>query len=152
MPVYYLDSSAVVKRYVSETGSVWVRELCLDPDNALFISELALVEVGSAFARRCHRGEITDEDRRNYLDVFIYDCAESYHLIPTERPTVERGLDLTQRHFLRGYDALQLACARAACDVLSIVGLPALIFVSADEGLLAAAVAEGLKVENPSRH
>ena len=27
-----------------------------------------------------------------------------------------------------------------------------LIFVSADEGLLAAAVAEGLKVENPNRH
>ena len=29
---------------------------------------------------------------------------------------------------------------------------PSLIFVSADEGLLAAAVAEGLKVENPNRH
>jgi len=150
MPVYYLDSSALVKRYVSETGSVWVRELCLDPDNALFISELALVEVGSAFARRCHRGEITDADRRNYLDVFIYDCAESYHLIPAERPTVERGLDLTQRHFLRGYDAVQLASALTAGAVLAVTDL-ALIFVSADEGLLAAAIAEGLKVENPNR-
>jgi hypothetical protein len=33
-----------------------------------------------------------------------------------------------------------------------VADLPALIFVSADQGLLAAAVAEGLKVENPNRH
>ena len=152
MPAYYLDSSALVKHYVSETGSAWVRELCHDPISAVFISELALVEVGSAFARRCRRGEITDEDRRNYLDVFVYDCAENYHLIPAERATVERGLDLTQRHFFRGYDALQLACALAASDVLSVADLPALIFVSADEDLLAAAAAEGMMVENPNRH
>ena len=36
--------------------------------------------------------------------------------------------------------------------VLAVADLLALMFVSADEGLLAAAVAEGLQVENPSRH
>lgn len=141
MPTYYLDSSALVKRYVTEIGSAWIRQLCEEATNAIFISELALVEVGSAFARRCHRGEITDEERRNYLAVFIHDCAEHYHLIPAERPTVERGLDLTQKHFLRGYDALQLAAR-----------LPALTFLSADDGLLGAAVAERLKTENPNLH
>lgn len=152
MPAYYLDSSALVKRYVTETGSAWVRELCQDAANAIFISELALVEVGSAFARRYHRGEITDEQRRHYLGVFVYDCAESYHLIPAERPTIERGLDLTQQHFLRGYDALQLACALAANDVLAVVALPALTFVSADDGLVGAAIIERLNTENPNRH
>lgn len=66
MPVYFLDSSALVKRYAAEAGSAWVRGLCEDTTCAIFISELALVEVGSAFARRYHRGEITDEDRQNY--------------------------------------------------------------------------------------
>ena len=152
MSSYYLDSSALVKRYVTEPGSPWVRELCQDTINAIFVSELALVEVGSAFARRCHRGEITDEERSNYLAVFIHDCAESYHLIPAERPTIERGLDLTQQHFLRGYDALQLACALAANDVLAVAALPALTFVSADDGLLGAAIKERLNTENPNRH
>jgi predicted nucleic acid-binding protein len=152
MAAYYLDSSALVKRYVTETGSAWVRDLCQEAAHAIFVSELALVEVGSAFARRCHRGEIADEQRRNYLAVFIHDCAGSYHLIPTERPTIERGLDLTQRRHLRGYDALQLASALAANDVLAVAGLPALTFVSADEGLLAAAVTEELPVENPNHH
>lgn len=150
MPAYYLDSSALVKRYVTETGSAWVHALCADAANALFISELALMEVGSAYARRCHRGEITDEQRRNYLDVFIYDCTETYHLIAAGRSLIERGLDLTQRRYLRAYDAMQLASALAANAALTLAGLPALIFVSADDGLLHAANAEGLQTENPN--
>ncbi len=150
MPAYYLDSSALVKRYVTETGSAWVQTLCGDAANALFISELALVEVGSAYARRCHRGEITDEQRRNYLDVFIYDCTETYHLIPAARSLIERGLDLTQRRHLRAYDAMQLASALAAHAVLTLAGLPGLTFVSADDGLLHAASVEGLTTENPN--
>jgi hypothetical protein len=40
----------------------------------------------------------------------------------------------------------------AANDALAVAGLPALTFVSADEGLLAAAVTEELPVENPNHH
>jgi len=150
MSAYYLDSSALVKRYVPEAGCEWVRELCQDAANAIFISELALVEVGSALARRCRRGEITDEQRGNYLDVFIHDYAEGYQLIPAERPIIERGLELTQHYFLRGFDALQLACAMAANDVLAVSGIPALTFVSADGDLCSAAGAAGLNTENPN--
>jgi len=34
MPSYFLDASAIVKRYIREPGSVWVRELgdARDPD------------------------------------------------------------------------------------------------------------------------
>lgn len=67
-----------------------------------------------------------------YLDLFVHDCAESYHLIPTEHLTVERGLDLTQQHFLRGYDALQLAYGLATNEVLTVARLPALTFVSCE--------------------
>ena len=28
MGIYSLDTSAVVKRYVSETGSIWINALC----------------------------------------------------------------------------------------------------------------------------
>lgn len=152
MTTYYLDSSAVVKRYVAETGSDWVRALCQDAHNALFLAELTLAEVSSAFARRGRRGEITAEDRRTYLDLFIYDCAYRYHLIPVERSTIERAVDLAQQHYLRGYDAVQLACALAANDHLLAAGLPALTFVSADDELVAAATAQRLLAENPNRY
>lgn len=149
---FYLDSSALVKRYVTETGSVWVQGLCRNAENAVFISELALVEVGSALARRKQRQEISDEQRQEYLEVFVHDCAESYHLIPAGLPIIERGLTLTQQHFLRGYDAVQLACALTANDVLTAAELPPLTFVSADDDLLDAAAAAGLRTDNPNRY
>ena len=52
MPIYYLDSSAVVKRYIDEPGSVWIRQLCdaRDTDtgeklNLMTIGDIAAVEV-----------------------------------------------------------------------------------------------------------
>jgi predicted nucleic acid-binding protein len=152
MPTYYLDSGALVKRYVTETGSDWVRAICGDATNALFASELALVEVSSAFARRYRGREISDADRQEYLDLFIGDCAGSYHLIPAERPAIDRAVDLSQKHPLRGYDAMQLSCALAANGLLTAAGLPPLIFVSADENLVTAAGAERLHTENPNLH
>lgn len=53
MPAYYFDSSALVKRYVAETGTAWVTGL-MDPaaGNLLYVARLTGVEVVSAFARR----------------------------------------------------------------------------------------------------
>lgn len=53
MTAYFFDSSAIVKRYVPEVGSDWIRAIA-DPaaDNLLIISRLTWVEVLSALARR----------------------------------------------------------------------------------------------------
>jgi uncharacterized protein len=53
--IFYVDSSAVVKRYVDEIGSAWIRRLCeaRDPktnraSNATLIAEITRVEVAAA--------------------------------------------------------------------------------------------------------
>jgi len=53
---------------------------------------------------------------------------------------------------LGGYDAVQLATALTANAVLTAANLPPLVFVAADDDLLAAARAEGLSVENPNHY
>jgi hypothetical protein len=146
MTIYYLDSSAVVKRYVAEAGSEAMRAICTNAQNALFLSELTLVEVSSAFARRARGGGISDDDRQSYLDLFIGDCARDYALIPADRRAIDRAVGLTQAHALREYDALQLACALVASDLLRVAGVDAVQFVSADDELSAAAAEEGLAV------
>ena len=57
---YYLDASALVKRYVDEAGSDWLRWL-VDPvrDSTVFISQMTIIEVISAFARRIRDGSLT---------------------------------------------------------------------------------------------
>lgn len=148
MATYYLDSSAVVKRYVDEAGSAWVRSLCEQPEHMIFLSELALVEVSSAFARRQRSGELSAADQRLYLDLFIGDCVQSYQLIPVERVVIDRAVALVQPHGFRAYDAVQLASALVAGDLLRAARLPALTFVAADAALLDAARTAGLAVEN----
>ena len=57
MSAYYLDASALVKRYVNEPGSVWLRSLFISPQtDLLFTSRMTVVEVISAFARRLREG------------------------------------------------------------------------------------------------
>ncbi len=61
-------------------------------------------------------------------------------------------MELTQRHRLRGYDAVQLATGLAVNEVLVAAGLPGLTFVAADADLVAAARVEGLLADDPNFH
>ncbi len=154
MSTFFLDSSALVKRYLTETGSGWVLRLT-DPTvgHAVSIAELTEVEVAAALAAR-HRapGGITRAERDAAIGLLARHCAGEYTLIPASRAILDRAVDLTQRHRLRGYDAVQLATALAANDSLLRTALPSLTFVAADADLVAAARAEGLGADDPNLH
>ena len=47
MPVYYLEPSALVKYYVTEPGSTWVRQVVDAEANVLVSAEITIAEVGS---------------------------------------------------------------------------------------------------------
>lgn len=59
---------------------------------------------------------------------------------------------MLQRHLLRADDALHLACTLAVREAIERQQLSVLVFVAADNALLAAAVAEGFPVDNPLQH
>lgn len=60
MGAYYVDSSALVKRYADETGSLWVRSLT-DPEagHNIFTAHITGIEVVAAMARKTRMGELT---------------------------------------------------------------------------------------------
>ncbi len=154
MSTYYIDSSALVKRYVTEAGTYWVQALA-DPvaGNALVSAAITRIEVAAALASR-HRapGGLSRAERDGAVALLEQHCAAEYILISVDTPVLDRALALTQRHRLRAYDAVQLATALLANDSYLTAGLPALVFVSADHDLLSAAQAEGLATENPHTH
>ena len=154
MSHFYLDASAIVKRYSPETGSAWIRSL-VDPQSkhTLALSEITLAEVGAALAVK-HRvpGGITLQERDSALSLFLSHCQSEYELISVSRLTVDLAVRLTQAHKLRGYDAVQLSSALIANQTLTAAGLSPLTFVAADRDLLAAAQAEGLGVDDPNLH
>lgn len=57
---YFLDTSALVKRYVPETGSNWIQSITDGAANYdLTISEITWVELHSALSRRQREGSMS---------------------------------------------------------------------------------------------
>ena len=148
MADYSLDTSAVVKRYVQETGTAWIRTLVAPATgHFLYLARISEVEVTSALARRRGQPGLSVAQAREALGLFRQDFAQDYRIAEITVPLLQRAALLADTHALRGYDAVQLAA------VLEVqLQVPALILVSGDGDLNAAATAEGLPVEDPNTH
>jgi predicted nucleic acid-binding protein len=155
MASYYLDTSALVKRYAREHGTAWVRAL-VNPDarHALYTIRLTGPELVAALARKARMGEMTDANALDAIRAFRADWdglgRTRYRVLAAGAIATQRAMGLVERHGLRGYDATHLAAALVVADVRRRHRLPALTFVSADNGQRQAAAAEGLHVDDPN--
>ena len=153
MTTYYLDTSALSKRYVQETGTAWVRALT-DPvaGHALLTARITMVEIYSALARRRYEGSVPAADCLVASQAFTAHSATEYEFVELDLNIVIVARDLLERHALRAYDAVQLASALVANRILGDAHLSPLVFVSSDDRLNAIAAGEGLTIDNPNLH
>ncbi len=150
--VFYLETSALVKRYAVETGTTWVRALCDQPDHVIAVALFGLAEVAAAVNGKRRGGAIDQAARDAILDDLKADAASQYTLLDVDQFVVDEAMELTGRHRLRGYDAIHLACALRLNRALIGLDVAPLTLVSADDDLPEAARGEGLPVENPNLH
>ena len=152
MSHFFLDASALAKRYLTEIGSRWLNSL-LNPttNHVITIAEITQVEVAAALAAR-HRAPtgISRQTRDSAVNLLAKHCQQEYQLMALTPLILDRAVYLTQNHRLRGYDAVQLATAMAANQTFLGAGLVPVTFVAADSDLLTAAQAEGLSTDNPN--
>lgn len=149
----YFDTSALVKRYVTEVGSEWINALLASADAPrVLTSHLTLVEATCAFARRARGGTLLPQALEDVLRLFEYDATYRYHVLDVIPATVDTARQLALAQPLRAYDAIQLATAQLANQELTRVGKPPLTFLSADDRLVDIAQATGLVTDNPNNH
>lgn len=153
MAAYYLDSSALVKRYVSEIGSAWVLSL-FDPrlKNDVLIAAITSVEIVAAITRRSRGGSIITTDAIAVCNQFKSDLRSEYQVVEITESIINSAMVLAEAYGLRGYDAVQLGSGRAVNALCIANSLPLVTFVSADSELNVAAASEGLIVENPNNY
>lgn len=153
MTIYFMDTSAIIKRYIVERGQEWILSIC-DPAQShnLYISQAALVEVVATICRRAREQSISIAERDRLITVFRHDSRSSYNIWPVTTDLYEAAGNLCRLHRLRAYDAVQLACLLALRQYTSVNQAPAPIFVCADFRLLDIAGAEGLQIENPTNY
>ena len=136
--IYFLDASALVKRYVEEPGSEKVRQL-LRRRVEIAVARITQAEAFAAIARATRKNEITSEDRDRAFESLERDMGNA-RIIEIRRTIVQAVRDLVIRWPLRGYDAVQLACALR----LRFEGAAIDVWCS-DEELANAARGEGMR-------
>jgi predicted nucleic acid-binding protein len=120
---YYLDTSALVKGYVQETGSIWVRSL-INPaaGHELYIVRLAGPEAIAAVFRKVRTGEISLAEGTTAASDFRVNWQAQYRIVECDAPVADRAMILAEQYGLRGYDSVHLAAAlelqdnRGVCD------------------------------------
>jgi uncharacterized protein len=132
----FFDASAFAKRYVEETGSQLVDDICFHAEE-LSISVLCFPEIISALNRRLREKLLSRRDYitiKQHLSEDIRD-ATIINLIPEVIVASTKLLEVSP---LRAMDALHVACALV---------WGAELFVSADKQQIVASKRAGLNVK-----
>ena len=146
---YFWDTSALVKRYHLEAGTDEVNALLQREDVRVYISDLSIIEIHSALARKVRKGSLAEEGYWKACGFFPDEVGKGIFAVEevgdgTKRRAVELLSGYALKQGLRTLDALQLA---AALDVKERDGLEG--FVSADGNFLRVAEQAGLATLNP---
>ena len=141
---HFVDTSALVKRYIDEAGTRALDERCFSSDDVeIFVSSLACAESYATFARLLRDGALTTFEHQSIIASFERDWLS---FVVVEHGPLVRHLvpDLALAYSLRGADLVHLATAvhLRAHHALDL-------FVACDIRLSNAAVAFGLPLFNP---
>ncbi len=153
MAAYYLDASAIVKRYASEVGTAWISALTArGARNVLYTVQVTGPEVVAALARKVRTGDLLVAASARAQRNFRLDWHDQYEIVAMTDDLVLLAMDLASNHGLRGYDAVHSASALQVHTDRQASRLAPLTFISADLEQLQAATAEGLVVDDPNSH
>jgi predicted nucleic acid-binding protein len=149
--IVYLDSSAIVKRYVKEMGSDSVdliyHAVERDPINTLIFSSWNLGEVFGAIDARFQRGDLRQEAKTEALSLLSQETKKfaamrKISIIPVGSRILTKARGLILKYHIYQADALQIESAKQAeVD----------FFASADKRLLDCAKSEQLETLNPEK-
>lgn len=152
MATYFFDSSGLVKSYVSETGSSWVRSVTNPAAaNDVYVVRVTEVEITSAIVRRRRSGTLTTAEANAALIKFRQDLRKQFQVIEIDAALLVAAVRAVEVHGLRAYDAVQLAGA-LTLTTISASPHPPITIVSSDQELNAAARSEGILVEDPNNY
>lgn len=147
-PVDFFDTSALIKRYAEEIGTDVVDRAFDHPNTSRVITDIAIIEFHSAFARRMRMGQCDADEFEGAKSELTADITAG--LLRVERLTEADKSDASYlieqygpSRGLRTLDAMQLAVMRRlGAEHLRTV-------YCADRALVAILEEEGFTVVNP---
>lgn len=136
----YFDTSALIKKYISEIGSENVDKLLIDADE-IYISTIGQVEAVSVIRRLALENEIEFFDYERLKNEINGDF-KYYNVIDISKEIIIHAISMIDRYQLKSLDSIHLASAFLQKNNIDY-------FISCDGKLLASAKKEGFNVVNP---
>jgi len=94
MATYYLDTSALAKRYTSERGRQWMRRLTVTrAGNDILLSVLGTIELEVALARKTLETAISPTERDALVRQFQRHLTHQYETLPISDQALKRALE-----------------------------------------------------------
>ena len=140
--VLYVDTSALLKRYVAEAESENVIAK-MDAATATSTALITRTEVAAALSRARRENRMDADEARRAEQAFLQDWAD-IRKVPVTEELVGSAAQLSWSRELRAYDAVQLAAALKFQAILARVREDT-VFACFDKTLRRAARAEGLE-------
>lgn len=116
--------------------------------HVIVICDLTPVEFFSVLARRQREGILTAADKNIIEAAFLIHIDHEYLSVPLDHSVLVPARGFVSKHLLRPPDAIQLASAIYAGNILN----EQITFLCADQNLLNAAQADGLQTDDPNLH
>ena len=143
---FFIDTSALFKRYQVEEGTEKICQIIENKDQSVFISSITIIEVISNLKRLFEIDKITTEEQFQFQRSFFYRDIDNFGItvLDITPEDIIRADNLILKKYMKPVDSIQLAIA---------LNLPVnnLSFVCADQSLCEIAAAEGLFVLNPEK-
>ncbi len=141
---YFVDTSALFKRYQPEKGTAVVSGILETSDETIFISSITIVEIVSNLKRLCEIDKITTEEEFLRQRSFFYQDIDTLGItiLDMTAEDIIKAESLILTRYMKPVDSIQLAIAlNLQQDNIT--------FVSSDQKLCKIAEAEGLKTLIP---
>jgi predicted nucleic acid-binding protein len=147
LSLYYLETSALVKLYVRESGTDQMLSLMTRPGSDNFaVLSLTRIEFHAAIRKRQRVGDIEKSLANRLIRRFNQDLKTEFFKQVISDSVLDAAAGLLDQYPLRAYDAVQLA----GCVVLKATpDGNDIVFVCADRQLVEAARSMGLQCLNP---
>jgi predicted nucleic acid-binding protein len=148
VPVFYLETSSLLKKSRSETGTEVISELFSQKeDSEVFITSFfTLVEVTSVATRLLRARSLTQRAYLVLMGNLAQDAREKVLLQSVTDGILSESINLAQAYALRAPDAIHLA---SALDSSAAFPEDSFFFMGSDSRLNVAAESSGLTILNP---
>lgn len=147
--MYFVDSSALVKAYVSEGGTPAVDAALDRLHGAVYVSSAVILETAAALARMRRTNRIRQKTYARAHDRFLNHCNTRFHVVHPPAAVVNATLGMIDAYRMRsagGFDLLHIATAEY---IQALLPRGTLALMCCDEGMRTIAEERGFDVFDP---